>query len=148
MHLFQRFQKSSAKGLPSVHPPAPPAPAHLHRCSPLQRSALPLCAPKCVPLTPPRDDTMVTEREKRARDKVFRSAHPAFSHTLNRSFDLMSVSPAFGTVLFLLLTGNIGRCSLISLCSFYVQCLCLPWNSIASASHWRNKCDHNWFLGV
>jgi hypothetical protein len=48
--------------------------------------------------------------KKHRLNMVFRSAHPAFSHTLNRSFDLMSVSPAFGSVLFGLLTGNFGRC--------------------------------------
>ena len=33
--------------------------AHLHRCSPLQRSPMPRMRAACVPLTPPRDDTGV-----------------------------------------------------------------------------------------
>ncbi len=42
----------------------------------------------------------------------------------------------------------LGRYPLILHCSYYSKCLRLPWNSFASASHWRSKCDHNWFLGV
>ena len=33
--------------------------AHLHRCSPLQRSPMPRMRAACVPLIPPRDDTGV-----------------------------------------------------------------------------------------